>query len=411
MKKKPAGKKKTTRVSKTSPSVISVPITKKTYGRNLQGLVVTWEGYDEKTDEKGNKLPKPVDSMGSFQMGKNILESLQKNLPKFSLRISKVKTSGIRKNGKEWQVVLSDTDYSKMKQHVLEENADIKNETIRKKFAELYPKHYKLSSASLYRAGTLERIIPESGLVSLSVGDKTRVRTLYSSAILSGLSKKGVSSIDIAKEKAIFDISTLEAYADSLEKKIGSVKSESEWQDYIREHILNLKEEYIAKEEKMNISIGRTSFPDFLLINQDMFLDVLEIKTPMAPLVSYDKNHQNYYLSSELMKAIAQTEKYIDQVSSASLELERYLSKSLRFPFGVVRPGGLIIVGSEKGFEGQKDPAKAKEDFRRLRGTFKNIRIITYTELLMGLRNRITILKQLQGGKKPSKKTAKPKKK
>lgn len=405
MKKKSTRKKKSTPGPKTKVSVISVPITKKTYGRNLQGLVVAWEGYDEKVDEKGNKLPKPVDNMGSFQMGKNILESMQKTLKSFSLKISKIKQSAIRKVGKEFQVVLSDSDYSKMKQHVLEENADIKNDIIRKKFAELFPRYYKTSASSLYRAGTLERIIPESGLVSLSVGDKARVRTLYSSAILSGLTKKGVSSLDIAREKAIFDISTLEAYADSLEKKIGSVKTESDWQDYIREHILNLKEEYIAKEEKVNISIGRTSFPDFLLINQDMFLDVLEIKTPATPLVSYDNNHQNYYMSSELMKAIAQTEKYIDQVSSASLELERYLSKSLRFPFGVVRPGGLIIVGSEKGFEGQKDPAKAKEDFRRLRGTFKNVRIITYTELLMGLRNRITILKQLQAGKAGKKKS------
>src|SRR5690606_30934437 len=185
-------------------------------------------------------------------------------------------------------------------------------------------------------------------------------------------------------------------YADALEKKISTVKNEGDWQEYIREHILNLKEEYIAKEEKVNVSIGRTSLPDFLLINQDMFLDVLEIKTPMTSLVSYDSSHQNYYLSPELMKAVSQTEKYIDQVSAYSLELEKYLSKSLKFPFGVVRPGGLIIIGSEKVLENQKDPVKAKEDFRRLRGSFKNVKIITYTELLMGLRNRITILKQMQ---------------
>ena len=393
--------------TKSSRSPIPVTIIKKGYGLKLKGITVFWEGYDVKMDDLGNSLPKPVDSAGAFQMGKNILESLLRTFNQFSLTMSKTRKSGVRKAGKKWQVVLSDKDYSKMKQLVLEETADVKNDIIRKEFAGLFPKHYKANSTTLYRAGMIERIIPESGLVSLSIGDKVCVRKLYSQAILSDLSKKGSKSTDIAREKAIIDISTIEAYADALEKKISKIKSESDWQEYIREHITNLKEEYIAKEEKINVSIGRTSLPDFLLINQDMFLDVLEIKTPMTSLVSFDSNHQNYYLSTELMKAVAQTEKYIDQVSAYSLELEKYLSKTLRFPFGVVRPGGLIIVGSEKVFENQKDPAKAKEDFRRLRGSFKNIRIITYTELLMGLRNRITILKQMQkksGTQKKSKK-------
>lgn len=108
-----------------------------------------------------------------------------------------------------------------------------------------------------------------------------------------------------------------------------------------------------------------------------------------------------------MMKAIAQAEKYIDQVSTAGLELEKYLSKTLKLPFGVVRPGALIITGSEQSLDSQKGPAQAKEDFRRLRNTFKNIKIITYTELLFGLRNRITILKQIQKSKAGKKNAAK----
>ncbi len=385
---------------KKRPTLIKVKIEKKGYGKALLGMLVKFEGFDTKLLEDGRTLPKPVDKTGAFPMGKNILESLIRTLKKFELTISKERTSSIRKAGDKFNVVLSDTDYSKMKQDAIDENADIKNDIIRRKFCLLYPKQYKRSTSPLYRAGTLERIIPENGAVSLSVGDKARVRSLYSSAILSGLSKSSISSADIAKEKAIFELSTLEAYADALENKILKSKNEAEWQTYIREHILNLKEEYIAKEEKINVSIGRTSFPDFLLISQDNFLDVLEIKTPLTPLVSFDNNHKNYFLSVEVMKAISQVEKYIDQVSSAGLELEKYLSKTLKLPFGVVRPGGLIITGSEQVLNTLANPEQAKEDFRRLRGSFKNIKIITYTELLIGLRNRITILKQMQISKK-----------
>lgn len=173
-------------------------------------------------------------------------------------------------------------------------------------------------------------------------------------------------------------------------------KDESDWQTYIKEHITNLKEEYIQKLEKLNIGgLDRNSIPDFLLLTQDNFLDVLEIKTPNTTLVSYDKAHDNYYLSTELSKSIAQAEKYIEQVSRKSFEIENYLSRTYKMPFGVVRPGALILIGDESNLLKQKDPDKAKADFRRLRGSLKEIKIVTYTELLSGLRNRIGILKKI----------------
>lgn len=390
------------KVNKKKPSrakIIEVEIKKPGYGRALKGKKVYFEGYEEslKTDEFGTR-PKFVDKLGAFPFGKNILESLErnKNLKKYKIVFTKKRKSSIKKTGSITTVYLSDIDYKQMQSYAIEENADVKNDIIRKKFSQLYPSKFKEGTVGFYRSGTIERIIPENCKVSLSIGDKARIRGLYSNAILSGLSAKSVSSADIAREKAIFELSTLEAYADALEKKIASSRDESEWQKYMREHILNLKEEYIAKEEHINTSIGRTSLPDFVLINQDAFLDVMEIKTPFTTLVSYDKSHNNYYLSSEVMKAIAQTEKYLDQVSAYALDIEKYLSRKLRLPFGVIRPGGLIIVGSEKSLDAQEHPEQAREDFRRLRNSLKNIKIITYTELLSGLRNRITILKQMQ---------------
>lgn len=393
--------KRTKKRANKSNNLIEIEVTNRSYGKKLIGKKVSFEGYELITDEFGTR-PKFVKKDGSFTIGKNILESLDRTLKKFKLVITKEKKSSVKKSNRIYKVYLSDKDYAKMRTFVIAEGADIKNDIVKKTFSQIYPKNFSISGPAFYKSGTIERVVPENCNVSLSVGDKDRVRRLYSTAVLSGLTKKSISAEDIAREKIVFELSTLEAYADDLEKKIKSCKNESEWQEYLRDHILNLKEEYIAKEEHINTSIGTTSLPDFVLISEDAFLDVMEIKTPFTSLVKYDSSHKNYYLSSELMKAIAQTEKYLDQVSVNSLAIEKYLSRKLKLPFGVIRPGGLIVVGAEKELDDQKDPEQAKEDFRRLRNSFKNIKIITYTELLTTLRNRITILKQLQ--KAPRKK-------
>ena len=405
--------KKTTpkKKPKTLPikDLIIVKITKKGYGRKHIGREVAYEGFKDnlKEDEVLGKIPKLVVKDGSFNLGKNILDSLSSVFgeEKFDLKVSKIaKISSISKTKGHAKVILTFKDLDRIKQESINETADIKNEVIVKNFSKIFPNHYTETTKGFYRAGSLERWIPEDGNISLSIGDKDRVRKLYSKAIVQGLTATGVTSKEIAEEKAVFQLSTLESYADALEKRIkksvcSTTKDEGEWQKYIKEHITNLKEEYIQKFEKLNIgSVERNSIPDFLLLTQDNFLDVLEIKTPQAPLVSYDKSHDNYYFSKEVVMALAQAEKYIEQISKKSFEIENYLAKILKIPLGIVRPGAIILIGTEQSLNNQSDPVKAKADFRRLRSAFKDTKIITYTELLMGLRNRIAILKKLKKG-------------
>ncbi len=403
--------KKDAKNQKTKDEVV-VKITKKGYGLKHMGRDVTYEGFKDtlKEVEGVGKMPKFVVKDGSFVVGKNILDSLLFvfGKDKFTLKISKTaKESSVVKSKGISNITLTFIDLKKLQDQCLTETADIKNDVVVKLFSKLFPKHYKETTSSFYRAGSLERWIPADGNVALSIGDKERIRKLYSKAIVGGLSTAGGSSVEIAKEKAVFQLSTLEAYADALEKRIkksstSTKKDEADWQKYIKEHITNIKEEYIQKFEKLNIGgIDRASFPDFLLLTQDNFIDVLEIKTPNTPLVSYDSNHQNYYLSTEVSKAVAQAEKYIEQVSKKSLEVENYLMKTLKMPLGIVRPQGLVLVGSDANLSKQTNPDKARQDFRRLRGAYKDIKIVTYSELLSGLRNRIGVLKKLTKIKTP----------
>jgi hypothetical protein len=390
----------------TPKDEISVAITAKSYGARHRGRELIYEGFkkDLKEVEGVGSIPKLLAKDGTFSGGKNLLDTLSAKFGNdgYTVRISnKQKISpSIKKIGKKAHVTLLVAEIKKYKKDIWDEGASVKNDLANKLLARNFPKHFS-STTFLYKAGTIERMVPEDCNISLNLGDKERIRKLYSKAIVQGLSSKNVTSADIAQEKAIFQLSTLVAYADDLERRIkkstsSKTKDESEWQTYIKEHITNLKEEYIQKIEKLNIgAIDRNSIPDFFLLTQDNFLDVLEIKTPSTALVSYDKSHDNYFLSTEVSKSIAQAEKYIEQVSRKSEEIENYLSRTFKMPFGVVRPGALILIGSESSLAKQVNPDKAKTDFRRLRGSLKDIKIITYTELLSGLRNRIGVLKKL----------------
>ena len=403
-------KKTTTKTKKkiapTLP-IIEVPISSKMYGAKHIGRIIRYENFIKENELKEvegfGKMPKMINKDGAFSGGKNLLDILVARFGTegFVLTISnKQKEASILKVGKQHLLTLPSADIKRLKDDIWNETADVKNELAVKILSRNFPDHFT-SSSYLYKAGTIERLIPEDCNVSLNLGDKDRIRKLYSKAIVQGLASKNVTSDEIAHEKAIFELSTLEAYADDLERRIkksvaSSKKDEGDWQVYIKEHITNLKEEYLDKVEKLNVGVvDRSSFPDFLLLTQDNFLDVLEIKTPNAPLVTYDSKHDNYYLSPDISKAIAQAEKYIEQVSRKSLEIEAYLSKTYKMPFGVVRPGALILIGAEKGLLDQQFPDQARADFRRLRGSFKEIKIITYTELLSGLRNRIGVLKRI----------------
>lgn len=397
-----------------------IAITAKSYGFRHKGRELIYEGFknDLKEIEGVGKIPKIISKDGTFSGGKNLLDTISTKFGDdgYVVRISnKQKESSLRKVSKKIYITLLVKDIKRLKKDIWDESSSVKNDLANKLLARNFPKYFS-STTFLYKAGTIERVVPEDCNIALNLGDKDRIRKLYSKAIVQGLASKNVTSKGIAQEKAIFQLSILEAYADDLERRIKKsvltkIKDESGWQKYIKEHITNLKEEYLQKIEKLNIgTINRNSIPDFFLLTQDNFLDVLEIKTPNTSLVSYDKNHDNYYLSTEVSKAIAQAEKYIEQVSRKSEEIENCLSRTFKMPFGVVRPGALVLVGSEDNLLKQISPEKAKSDFRRLRGSLKDIKIITYTELLSGLRNRIGVLKKLSQVKLYNKKLRKKKK-
>ncbi|OJT98981.1 MAG: hypothetical protein BGN82_01735 [Alphaproteobacteria bacterium 65-7] len=189
---------------------------------------------------------------------------------------------------------------------------------------------------------------------------------------------------------ASVQIKTLKQIADTLAAAIRKNYSENWWQDYIKANILIIQQGYIFAITKMNVAIGNTKFPDFALVTHDSYLDIMEIKKPDTPLLKHDASRDNYYWETEIAKAIAQVENYIENVSSKAADVRGFIKDKHKIDLKVVRPRGIILAGNASKMVEQKQ----RDDFRLLSLSTKNILFVTYDELLNRLQNYIKVLEQ-----------------
>jgi len=166
-----------------------------------------------------------------------------------------------------------------------------------------------------------------------------------------------------------------------FEKRLESNSAnEHVWQKFLSEHILMLRSSYGEVLEKESVSL-RGKFPDFMLIDPYGYLDIYEIKKPRTDLLSLDRSRNNYYWSTELSKAISQTENYLYQAQRSGDNLINDIRKSKGIEVNIVRPRGYIIAGRRS----QLTTPKMKDDFRILNESLKNVDVILYDDLVTGL--------------------------
>lgn len=158
--------------------------------------------------------------------------------------------------------------------------------------------------------------------------------------------------------------------------------SENDWQKFLSEKVFRFMANYVTTIEKQNVSVS-VSYPDFVLVDVYGFIDVFEIKKHDTPLLSLDEDHDNYYWKTDVSKAIAQIENYIDEIVRNADDYIRAVKRKKTLDIRVVRPRGYIIAGTSKQFANKKESA----DFRKLGSSLKNINFILYDELLENLKN------------------------
>jgi len=174
--------------------------------------------------------------------------------------------------------------------------------------------------------------------------------------------------------------------------------SEADWQTYFDEKILYFQDSYIRKIPKMNIAVVTTQFPDFGVVTADDYLDLLEIKLPRTLLLSEDKSHNSFYWTSDIAKAIAQVENYIESVASQKASMMMQIEKVTSLRLRIMKPRGIIIAGSRAEFV--ISPAKA-EYFRMLNEGLKNVEIVPYDDLSRRLTNTLVSIEKLSQASRP----------
>lgn len=363
--------------------ILEKEITNNFYGKRLIGTKVFFEGF--------NELPRFVKEDGSFPLGKHILEALKKKYKNPKLVFTINGPTKKKNSGKNTAFYLCLSDYEKIKKLVNEKSTDVKHRSVNKIFAEVLPKEFSADDLILvYFKGHIAEVLHKDFLpTNLSNTDIEAIEDFIPKIV--GLKIKGAdSSKTILNAKNSFELSYLEELLKVLIAKIKKDKAESSWQEFFREKIIILQDGYIKSIDKLNVDLGDNKYPDFILITNDDYLDILEIKTPNTPLLSYDKDHSNFYWSPDLSRAIAQTEKYINIVTQNTDRLRNHIRDKHKIDLNIIKPRGLIIAGSSSQF---KDNKEAENDFRLLNNSLKNITVITYDDFVTRLRNRIYVIR------------------
>ncbi len=174
------------------------------------------------------------------------------------------------------------------------------------------------------------------------------------------------------------------------------VYTEKDWQEFINDIIRIVFPKYIFSRRECNVGDdGRhNKKPDFIIVDVNGFVDILEIKKPnKIKLLTNGEYRNNHVPDRDLTGAIVQIEKYLYILNTECKpkeNLEKSLSKEMKMdtPIRVMNPQGFLIMGrSDDLTENQK------YDFEIIKRQYKNIvDIITYDDLLKRLKNMLLAL-------------------
>ncbi len=212
-------------------------------------------------------------------------------------------------------------------------------------------------------------------------------------------SKKGADLNKTFQEYELLKYSTI---LEKLQEMLRSEDSysESQWQNEILEIILLLYPKYILSFTSVyiNVDTKKRKFLDFMLVDSNGNIDVIEIKKPFENSIMSNNFYRNNYIPhKDLTGTVMQLEKYIYHLNRWGITGEKKLNEkySKMLPDGlnikITNPKGFIISGRENNLS-----AEQKSDFEVVKRKYKNvIDIITYDDLLQRLKFTIEQIKKI----------------
>lgn len=168
---------------------------------------------------------------------------------------------------------------------------------------------------------------------------------------------------------------------------------------------------YTKKYVQNSLGLPRCQF-DIILINYLNDIEVVELKKSSQIVLEYEPNRNKFYPSKDLSIAIAQSERYIstfyknndNDFNIGGKTIRNFVNDELGgiIEIEICRPKALIIIGTKQtlveDYDNLKDKIKVTEKnyysnglqaYSELKNAFKNINILTYSELLENARLRL----------------------
>ena len=202
-------------------------------------------------------------------------------------------------------------------------------------------------------------------------------------------SKQGKNLAKMFQEYELLKFCTIqEKLRGMLESENGY--SEDQWQNEILEIILLLNPKYICSFKTVHLKIDerRRRFLDFMLVDGNGNVDVIEIKKPFEnSIMTHSVYRGNYTPHKDLIGTIMQLEKYLFHLNRYGETGEKKLTEKYKdnLPDGlnikITNPKGFVIMGRENTLSDEQ-----KSDFEIVKRKYKNvIDVITYDDLLQRL--------------------------
>jgi len=365
-------------------------IKNRSYGRALVGTKILYRGY--------RKKPRFLKDKGQgFSGGKHLLETLNKKFGKNYKLILTPKTDQIARSGTAWTVSVSERTLNRINSIVRDRSRDLRLDAASQILSATFSDHFTASHrVETYRRGMFAGLL-SSNLDPRAVStDDQKAISAFAAKIATDPKATGFDEREAVKRKHDVQLLYLKNLIAEFDDRLSRNYSEGNWQKYFEEKILYFQDNYINKIHKPNIAVVTTQFPDFGVITADDYLDLLEIKLPKTRILSEDKSHKTFYWTSDIAKAIAQVESYIDSVSDHKASIILQIEKLTGIRLRIVKPRGLVIAGSTSEFS---DNQVRADYFRMLNEGLKNVEIVPYDELSQRLKNTIVSIEKLEAAR------------
>lgn len=182
----------------------------------------------------------------------------------------------------------------------------------------------------------------------------------------------------------LLSIQKMELAVTRLEEIIrGDYKNEVDIQHFLKNNLWMFGNDYVYIVE--NGKINAQNILDMVPQNFESYIDIIEVKLPKEKLFNFDDSHKNYYSTSHLTKAIAQTQNYVFEMEKKTAD-EKYQNENA---CKVVRPKGIILFGSQEPLNEEE-----RQYLRILNSSYHNLQIITYQQLLEKANNTLRVWRE-----------------